>query len=53
MSGSVSTCQALTVVSVPEDTHSKRMGDAARVGAVLICTTYSSIWDISYKCLSI
>lgn len=35
MSGSVSTCRALTAASAQEDTHSKETDDAARVSGVM------------------
>lgn len=35
VSGSVSTCQALTAASAPEDTHSTKMADAAKVSWVM------------------
>lgn len=43
MTGNVSTCQALTVVSAPEDIHSIQMDGAVKVSAVLICAIYCSI----------
>lgn len=43
MTGSVSTCLALTVASAPEDTPSKEMDEAARVSGTLHALIYTNI----------
>lgn len=50
VSGSVSTCQALTAASAPEDTHSKGMGNAAGVSGVMNTHTHTSVtvWCMVY-----
>lgn len=51
MSGSVSTCQALTAASAPEDTHCKEMVNVARVSGV-VHTVWCIVYGIHLYCMS-
>lgn len=61
VSGSASTCQALTAASAPEDTHCTKMGGAAKVSALMhthndwLCynVVYVYIYSLKSCCVKI